>query len=125
MKAKKVYEAIDFKRGQAPLKGLDIGLSSEQRFDSISPGDIFKTAVDMPNIRIWKNSYILVLEVKDDGFRHKHIKYVRDKNLETLKKNHRDLRIDYWGWPADFFAECLVKIGHINIESGSKGLRTR
>jgi hypothetical protein len=114
----KIYylgESVQFQRGLDPKRAMDIGLTSRQRYDSIAPGDIYVTLVSMPGIHIKKNSYILVLSVSDDAYNHKDIRYAISSNLKHLKSEYNKMGFSYWGWPFDFFNECLRKVDHIDL----------
>lgn len=115
MKAKRVYESVDFQRGKDPKDAIGIGLSPEQKFKNISRGDIYITVEDMPIINIPLGTYILVLSVSDVGYMFKDITYVRGRSYEDLIKTWEFKTPDIWGWGVEFFTESLEKVGKLEI----------
>jgi hypothetical protein len=109
-------ESQEFRRGLDPKSAMDIGLTSRQRYDSIAPGDIFRTLVDMPGIEIYKNLYIMVLETSIDSYRHMDVRYASSPNLDALKRNYMNMGWSWWRWSADFFTKCLEKEDHIDLD---------
>jgi len=110
-----LQESQEFRRGIDPKRAMDIGISSRQIFEKLSPGDIYITLENMPDIQTPKNLYILVLEVSYSSYNQRDIKYASSKSLEYLKKNYNKLGYNFWGWPFDFFKESLQKVDRIEI----------
>jgi hypothetical protein len=103
VKAKLVSENINFQRGRNPLGSMDLGGFS---FDTLRPGAILKTkryfgvskstgtigGYNSSAIRISKDQYLLVTEVRDQGGGKKNISWRKYHDLERAMDEREILK---------------------------------
>jgi len=121
MRAKQIYEAVNFNRGMDPKRSMEIGLSPERIFKEIKPGDIFRLIKSIKDFGYRAGLYVGVVTVESEGYNKVRVYAHTAYSLKELKEKMISNGKFYnwgtpWGWPFDFFKEYLEKVGTANLK---------